>query len=295
MAKQGIFPARLATCEIPKCAACMFGKATRKPWRSKLPSTISVRYTPQRPGELTYIDQLISPTLGLIAQMTGRPTILRYQCATIFVDHVTDFTFIHLQKSTNAIETIEGKKEYEQFVREQGHKVQAYHADNDIFSCNEWRDSCNNSATRQRLTFSGVNAHHQNGVAERRIQEIQKSTRNSLIHANQRWPSAITNNLWMYAMCMVIGDMNNTPTSKSSDGRTPLHLLSNSMIQINLKHWFHFSAPAYVLQSALQAPPQIFHKWKPRSKVGIYLGHSKHHAQSVSLILSLEHYQAFGT
>ncbi|KAI2502103.1 hypothetical protein MHU86_12333 [Fragilaria crotonensis] len=33
MAKQGILPKRLAQCNLPTCSACLYAKATRKPWR----------------------------------------------------------------------------------------------------------------------------------------------------------------------------------------------------------------------------------------------------------------------
>jgi GAG-pre-integrase domain len=33
LAKEGILPKRLATCQIPICASCMYGKLSRKPWR----------------------------------------------------------------------------------------------------------------------------------------------------------------------------------------------------------------------------------------------------------------------
>ena len=34
MAKSGILPRRLAKCRIPVCSACLYAKATRKPWRA---------------------------------------------------------------------------------------------------------------------------------------------------------------------------------------------------------------------------------------------------------------------
>jgi hypothetical protein len=37
MASRGDLPIGLATCQIPKCAACMYGKATRRAWRTKSP------------------------------------------------------------------------------------------------------------------------------------------------------------------------------------------------------------------------------------------------------------------
>jgi hypothetical protein len=38
MAARGDLPAALRDCRVPKCAACLFGKATRRAWRSKAPT-----------------------------------------------------------------------------------------------------------------------------------------------------------------------------------------------------------------------------------------------------------------
>ena len=56
------------------------------------------------------VDQLISPTPGLIAQMLGKPTNIRYMGAMVYVDHQSDYTYIHLQMTLDATETIKGKK-----------------------------------------------------------------------------------------------------------------------------------------------------------------------------------------
>ena len=37
MARQGILPCRLWNCRIPVCAACMYGKVTKKQWQQKMP------------------------------------------------------------------------------------------------------------------------------------------------------------------------------------------------------------------------------------------------------------------
>ena len=55
----------------------------------------------------------------------------------------------------------------------------------------------------------------------------------------------------------------------------------------NPKHWQHFGCPVYVLERTLQTAGGIHHKWRERSKVGVYLGRSPQHAQSVALVLSL--------
>ena len=35
MAHQGILSRRLAQCKIPSCSTCLYGKATKRAWRSK--------------------------------------------------------------------------------------------------------------------------------------------------------------------------------------------------------------------------------------------------------------------
>jgi hypothetical protein len=58
-------------------------------------------------------------------------------------------------------------------------------------------------------------------------------------------------------------------------------------IYSNPKHWHHFACPAYTLVQEQQQAGGIFHKWKARSKVGIYLGRSPSHFRSVALILDI--------
>ena len=50
----------------------MYAKATRRPWRTK-PRKNDSLVTKQRmkPGDYIAVDMLASPTLGLMAQMTG--------------------------------------------------------------------------------------------------------------------------------------------------------------------------------------------------------------------------------
>ena len=61
--------------------------------------------------------------------------------------------------------------------------IQHYHADNGRFADNKFREAV--AQKGQSLTFCGVNAHFQNGVAERRIRELQDHARTMLIHANR--------------------------------------------------------------------------------------------------------------
>ena len=100
MAAQGVLPKHLAKCRIPVCSACLYAKATRKPWRGKprLANDESDE-RPIKPGQVVSVDQLVSPTPGLIAQMTGFLTTKRYKYATVYVDQFSRIGFVHLQKN----------------------------------------------------------------------------------------------------------------------------------------------------------------------------------------------------
>ena len=182
MARQGILPKKLAHCKIPSCSACLYGKATKRAWRSKLGKQTTEKKT-LKPGEVISVDQMVSPVPGLIAQMVGFLTRQHYKYATVFVDQASRMGFVYLQKTCSAEETIEAKRAFEQYAENRGVRVQAYHADNGIFKAKKWVEECRQS--KQDLTFAGVNAHHQNGIAERRIRELQETTRAMLIHATK--------------------------------------------------------------------------------------------------------------
>jgi hypothetical protein len=263
LAQMGVLPKRLANCPIPTCTACLFGKATRRPWRHKSENNSSKSRVINKPGQVVSVDQMKSPTPGLVAQLTGRCTTACYNCATVFLDQVSDLSFVYLQKTQSGEETLVAKRAFEQYALEHGVRVQHYHCDNGIFTGHVWRDACLEKG--QGLAFAGVNAHHQNGRAERRIRELQQLARTSLIHAQRRWPTAVTANLWPYAMRMANDSLNVLPSLTRSDGKSPMAVFANTDVQANPKHWHHFGCPIYVLDPALQKAGGIFGKWKVRS------------------------------
>ena len=140
----------------------------------------------------------------------------------------------------------------------------------------------------QGLSFAGVNAHHQNGVAERRIRLVQDMSRTSLNHAINKWPKAINYHLWPYPVRNSAEVLNNTPSPKWHFEDTPQNKFANIITKARNYEWHHFGCPAYVLKEQLQGKEQIFDKWKQRARMGIYLGRSPQHASSVSLILNMD-------
>jgi hypothetical protein len=196
LARAGLLPSRFQHLRNIKCAGCLYGKAHRTPWRTRAESRPIQKAT--LPGAFVSTDQLESRTPGLIPQAKGALTTRRYQCATVFVDHMSDYTYIALMEDLTLSSTLNAKHEFEAHAAAHGVKIQAYHADNGRFADAQFLAD---AATQgQQVTFCGVGAHHQNGVAERRIRDIVESGRSMLLHAVHRWPKAVTPNLWPQAL-----------------------------------------------------------------------------------------------
>ena len=153
--------------------------------------------------------------------------------------------FVNLQNTCSAEETIEAKRALEQYAVDRGVRVQAYHAYNGIFKAKKWIEEC--QKRNQNFTFAGVNAHHQNGIAKRRIRDLQETTRAMLIQTSKRWPGVVTIHLWPYAMQMANQAFYAAPLSSHTDKQSPNKIFDKSAVDINQTHWKPFGCPAYVL------------------------------------------------
>ncbi|KAI2497267.1 hypothetical protein MHU86_17231 [Fragilaria crotonensis] len=272
--------AHLLTCPIPVCSACLFGKATKRAWRSK--GHVSTLEPAQAPGDIVSMDQLESSTPGLVAQSKGKSTHKRFTCATVFVDHYSRLSFVHMQETNNALETLAAKHAFERFALSHNVTVKRYHGDNGRFSDNDFRSACRTQG--QQLTFCGVNAHFQNGIAERRIRDLQDRARTMIVHAKHRWSNAITSNLWPYAIRLANDSSRCIPIR---EGKNPLQLFTGHDFQVSAHQHLHpFGCPMYVLKDE-PASGKKGAKWGERARCGIYLGLSPEHARSVCLVMSL--------
>ena len=92
----------------------------------------------------------------------------------------------------------EAKRAFEGKAGRYGVAIKHYHADNGIFEAREFQETIFTDG--QTISFCGVNAHHQNGRAEKKIRDLQELTRTMILHAQNRWPNAISAHLWPMAM-----------------------------------------------------------------------------------------------
>ncbi len=110
------------------------------------------------------------PQPGLTSQVTGTVTHARYWAATIFVDHFSDVFFVSLMRGVSDAETLAAKQAYGHFAALHNVEVKRYHADNLRFNSQSFLEDVTHN--NQEITFCGVGAHHQNGIAENGIKRV---------------------------------------------------------------------------------------------------------------------------
>ncbi|KAL7466170.1 hypothetical protein ACHAXS_006459 [Conticribra weissflogii] len=174
-------------------------------------------------------------------------TRARVWAATIFVDYYTKFVYVALMCDT-AESAVEAKHNFEHFAATRSVQVDRYHGNNGVFRDFLFMDDVKKSM--QRITFCGVNAHHQNGIVERTIKSLTLISRTLLLHAQRHWPEYITTMLWPLAL-------------KAAQDRL-------NQLNVNLDG----------------KSPDIAPKWDPRARLGIYVGRSPNHAGNVALVLN---------
>ena len=261
MSPKEILLKRLLKCTKPFCAACQYGKLTRKPWQSKeVPMTPIWKATSS--GQIISINQLESSTAGFIAQLKGKLTTQRYWYVTLLVDQYSQYAYVYLQQAITSAETVQAKHSFERLVEDMGIRVHHYYADNGQFTDKGFVEDCQKQ--RQGLTYCGVNAHFQNGIAEKKIRDLQEQTRMMMLHGVCKCISMLSIHLWSYGLCTANDICQSTPR-KGSD-ISPIELFSGVTMCPKLKHYHSFGCPTYILDKALQAQKSL-PKWQSRARL----------------------------
>jgi hypothetical protein len=119
---------------LPICMSCIFGKAHRKPWRSKGSKGSIRKETDNAPGKCVSMDQLVLAQPGLIPQMARFLTNLRIWGATVFVDHFSDYVYVTLMRDLELDKTLLAKSAFERHANKGGISIASYQADNGCFT-----------------------------------------------------------------------------------------------------------------------------------------------------------------
>lgn len=171
----------------------------------------------------------------------------------------------------------------ERSANEEGIRIKAYHSDNGIFASDTFKTECTTHG--QKLTFSGVGAHHQNGVAERNIKTISHWARANMLHAAYYWHEYANVKLWPQAVDYAVWVFNRLPSTTS--GLSPNELWSSAVSTgYDLRRACPFGCPVYVLDPKLQDGGKI-PKWDTRTRRGMFVGFSAHHSSLVPLVLNI--------
>jgi hypothetical protein len=253
LALNGEIPKKLAKVKPPKCARCLFGAMTRIPWRGRETKASHEVFIATKPGECISVNQMTSTEVEFYAQMKGKLTKKRYRCAMIFVDHYSCLRFVHLQIDYSSVKTIAAKCTFKSFATKNGVRIQHYHCNNGQFFDNAFKQACHKQ--HQQLTFCGVNAHFQNGIADQAIRDLSKSARKQLLHACTCWRQAVHFALWPYALRNAALLHNSLPVLE--DGTSRLELFSSIRVGCSMKHVHTFGCPVFALQNALASGNQL--------------------------------------
>jgi hypothetical protein len=253
-----------SSCDHPLCAACRFAKPTRLN-----PGTIQGIDSSDRglsqgnmqPGTKVCIYQYISGLPGRLTHTRGKEDKkTQYNGGALFVDHCSGYIHHKNQVSLRIGETLKGKHNFECFAKQFNVKIKHYHADNAPFGANEFKADIANQD--QELTFSGVGAHHQNGVAERSIRTVTQWARTMLLHSILHWSEVADLKLWPFALDQTIFIWNNMP---HRDTRlAPIEVFTSTKFQNyrRLDRCHVWGSPVFVLDPALKDGKKI-PKWNP--------------------------------
>jgi hypothetical protein len=162
------------------------------------------------------------------------------------VDHFSGMSFVYLQKSTKGSETLEAKKGFESFAKQLGVTIHAYHADNGRFAEELFIQDANQHG--QTMSYCGVGAHFQNGLAEERSEvfKIRLARCYFMQIVDGQASSQLTCGLMHCAWRMIFKMSLLRLAAKMV--RHLSRFLQNPESTPNFKHFKPFGCPAYVLQ-----------------------------------------------
>jgi hypothetical protein len=277
--RMGVFPGidqKLAAVPDPVCPACAFGKARRVCHKTHN-GHIADGHT--KPGDGVSSDGLESGTPGRPFTTKGSSSKLCYNYVSLWVDHMSTYVYVTLHASKAATELVRSKLEFKTFAARYNVKIKNIRADNGVYSANLFREACLRG--QQNLSFCGVEAHWQNGIAERFIGTITQRARTILLHAMAKWPDVIKEDMWTFALHHAVHFHNSS--IRKDKTITPYEAFTGQVPRWSISDFRVWGSPTYILQNELQDGSSI-NRWKPRSWTGVYVGNSTCHSSGIPLI-----------
>jgi hypothetical protein len=149
--------------------------------------------------------------------MAGFLTSKQIWGCTMFVDHISDYIYVHLMKVFTIMETLLAKLAFGKLCAKADWSVKHYQAENGQFSDNEFLAACNN--LNQTIEFCGVGAHHRNGINKSRNKQLTQTARVLLLNGMRMWPQMVDQMIWPFAIKAAAERMNSFHID--TEGHTP--------------------------------------------------------------------------
>ena len=166
---------------------------------------------------------------------------------TIFVDHASDFILTFTQTSTRSNQEVEAKHKFETFSKSYNTSTRHYHDDDRILNSQIFKETC--ITNKQTWYFCGVNAHHQNRIAENKIRSVVSLSRALLFNTMIKWPPVAHLCCWPFVVYCSVEILNNT---LKLCGFAPKEMFTGVKGYRKVKHCHALGSSACVLDKALQ-------------------------------------------
>jgi hypothetical protein len=282
---------KAANCPRPQCASCHMAKQ-----HVRTPKSVTTHVNQEKEGAIrravpatesddTFsMDQIVCKLPGRLPNTFGKErTTDQYHGATLYMSHSSSWLFLVNQISLNAGETLQGKRRLDRIAAEYGRKIKHFHTDNHPFGSKEFQEDL--ALNDQTVTFSGVGAHHQNGISENAVKLVTNMARSMMMHQLIHWPDEFDPSLWGFALQHAVHIWNHTPNT--STGLSPWEKFTGvkDPTYSTIRRARVWGCPVYVLDPTLQDGKKL-PKWKKRSRLGMNIGVSDQHSSSVNQVLS---------
>ena len=180
---------------------------------------------------------------------------------------------------------MKAKQNFELMARNSGVIPQSY-LSNSGGSFTSTKFSEHLGTLKQVVKFSGVGAHHHNGLAERAIQMIMSIAWIMMLLSAVHWPDVADATLWPMAVSHAVLLHNHVPNFAS--GLCPSDVFTKSRWEQRKYHDLHvWGCPVYVLEKAI-AEGKKLPGWIPWFMCCVNMGLSKNHTSTAPLALNPE-------
>jgi len=207
--------ANINAAEMPKCAACQFGKQTNCVTPGLIGKALEGRQgvlsaDKSLPGERVFVDHFQCAARGrtLVGdgkcnhdQKSASASDMEHGCCggCTFVDTGTGHIAVEFQSTLNKQDTIKAIERYKAKAKDYGIIVKECQFDNGgAFTSKQLRETLSQRA--QKFRCAGAGSHHQNGRAEQAIRTVMAMARTMLIrqaaHWQQKLDSATKTSRW---------------------------------------------------------------------------------------------------